>query len=68
VARFTWGSWLHKRNPGAEDEPHGDLGILTGATLSQLRFPLMADIDSLRHDLIHVGARNFAKLTKSLGH
>jgi hypothetical protein len=30
------GSWLHRRNPRAEDEQHEDLGILVGATLTLL--------------------------------
>jgi hypothetical protein len=30
------GSWLRRRNPGAEDEQHEDLGIILGATLTLL--------------------------------
>jgi hypothetical protein len=30
------GSWLHRRNPSAEDEQHEELGIILGATLTLL--------------------------------
>ncbi len=30
------GSWLRRRNPGAEDEQHEDIGIILGATLTLL--------------------------------